>query len=185
MGCVDRRNALLTAKSMLATTDMDAFAGRCLLSCPTRGGDVFDHLVGLLRACSDRASAPQVPLLREKVTAGCWPTAVLGCTAPRRLHDTSRRPSVRNPLSRSSWPCMGPGAMSTGSPTFRTVTDTATATRTAIWWSGLLGFDWDERCSLAGSVVSSMSWWRFVQEYTHERRCCRFFLRSRNQQTRN
>jgi len=67
--CVDRRNALLTAKSMLATTDMDAFAGRCLLSCPTRGGDVFDHLVGLLRACSDRASAQQVPLLREKVAA--------------------------------------------------------------------------------------------------------------------
>uniref|UniRef100_A0A7S1AWD0 VWFA domain-containing protein n=1 Tax=Noctiluca scintillans TaxID=2966 RepID=A0A7S1AWD0_NOCSC len=67
--CVDRRNALLTAKSMLATTDIDAFAGRCLLSCPTRGGDVFDHLVGLLRACSDRASAQQVPLLREKVAA--------------------------------------------------------------------------------------------------------------------
>jgi hypothetical protein len=65
--CVARRNALLAAKSMLAATDIDAFAGRCLVSCPTRGGDVFDHLIGLLRSCGDAACAKQVPLLREKV----------------------------------------------------------------------------------------------------------------------
>lgn len=64
--CVEKRNALLTAQRIVATTDLDAFAGRCAVSCPTRGGEVFHCLVALLAASRTGARAP---LLAEKVSA--------------------------------------------------------------------------------------------------------------------
>merc|ERR1712060_241355 len=60
--CVEKRNALRTAQRIVATTDADAFAGRCAVSCPTRGGEVFHCLVALLANGDAR-----VPLLKEKV----------------------------------------------------------------------------------------------------------------------
>lgn len=62
--CVEKRNALLTAQRIVATTDLGAFAGRCAVSCPTRGGEAFNCLVALLVAGSK-----DIPLLREKVAA--------------------------------------------------------------------------------------------------------------------
>jgi len=62
--CVAKRNALCTAQRIVATSDLDAFAGRCLVSCPTRGGEVFNCLVALLAAGSE-----EVPNLSEKVAA--------------------------------------------------------------------------------------------------------------------
>jgi Mg-chelatase subunit ChlD/2'-5' RNA ligase len=62
----DKRNALRTAQRILATENMDSFAGRCAVSCPTRGGAAFECLVGLLAASGDSCS---VPLLREKIEA--------------------------------------------------------------------------------------------------------------------
>merc|ERR1712060_488588 len=62
--CVEKRNALRTAQRILVTTDLDAFAGRCAVSCPTRGGEVFHCLVALLAVATK-----EVPLLFEKITA--------------------------------------------------------------------------------------------------------------------
>lgn len=62
--CVEKRNALRTAQRIVATTDLDAFAGRCAVSCPTRGGEVFNCLVALLAAGTEK-----VPHICEKVTA--------------------------------------------------------------------------------------------------------------------
>merc|ERR1719201_62558 len=60
--CVEKRNALRTAQRIVATTDLDAFAGRCAVSCPTRGGEVFNCLVALLAVGSQ-----EVPHLSQKV----------------------------------------------------------------------------------------------------------------------
>merc|ERR1712227_1099210 len=46
--CVEKRNALRTAQRIVCTEDLDAFAGRCAVSCPTRGGEAFHCLVALL-----------------------------------------------------------------------------------------------------------------------------------------
>jgi len=62
--CVEKRNALLTAQRILASSDLNAFAGRCLVSCPTRGGEVFNCVVTLLAA-----GGKQAPHLCEKVKA--------------------------------------------------------------------------------------------------------------------
>jgi hypothetical protein len=62
--CVEKRNALRTAQHIIATADPDAFAGRCSVSCPTRGGEVFNCVVALLAVGDEN-----VPLLREKVAA--------------------------------------------------------------------------------------------------------------------
>lgn len=62
--CVAKRNALCTAQRIVATSDLDAFAGRCLVSCPTRGGEVFNCVVALLAAGSQ-----EVPNLSQKVEA--------------------------------------------------------------------------------------------------------------------
>jgi len=59
--CIEKRNALLTARHIATTTTMEAFIGRCAVSCPTRGGTVFDCLVALLGADSQR------PLVDAKV----------------------------------------------------------------------------------------------------------------------
>lgn len=59
--CIEKRNALLTARRIARTNCMDAFVGRCAVSCPTRGGLVFENLVALL------ASGTQVPMLASKV----------------------------------------------------------------------------------------------------------------------
>jgi len=68
--CVERRNALITARRILATADLTAFAGRCDVSCPTRGGSVFENVVGLLTACSgDSSMAKAIPHFPEKVVA--------------------------------------------------------------------------------------------------------------------
>jgi hypothetical protein len=61
---VEKRNALRTAQRILATADLDAFAGRCAVSCPTRGGDVFNCVVALLAA-----GRSDVPYFSEKVAA--------------------------------------------------------------------------------------------------------------------
>lgn len=45
---LEQRNALLTAKRIVASADLNAFAGRCFVSCPTRGGLVFECVVALL-----------------------------------------------------------------------------------------------------------------------------------------
>lgn len=68
---VEQRNALRTARRAVAAGDLDAFAGRCAVSCPTRGGAVFDCVVALLAASVDGggAGAAKVPMLREKVAA--------------------------------------------------------------------------------------------------------------------
>lgn len=67
---VDSRNALITAKRILATDDLNAFIGRCDVSCPTRGGSVFECVVGLLTACSDNTSMVKaIPHFLEKVMA--------------------------------------------------------------------------------------------------------------------
>merc|ERR1712151_1085155 len=67
---VDRRNALITAKRILATADLSAFAGRCDVSCPTRGGSVFECVVGLLTACSgDPSVSKTIPHFLDKVVA--------------------------------------------------------------------------------------------------------------------
>lgn len=65
--CVERRNALHTAKRIIATEDLNAFAGRCFVSCPTRGGLVFECVVALLIATSTGNAT--IPRLREKVAA--------------------------------------------------------------------------------------------------------------------
>merc|ERR1711976_102836 len=62
--CVEKRNALRTAQRIVATTDLDAFAGRCAVSCPTRGGEAFNCLVALLAVSGQTA-----PLIHEKVAA--------------------------------------------------------------------------------------------------------------------
>jgi hypothetical protein len=62
--CVEKRNALRTAQRIIATTDLDAFAGRCAVSCPTRGGEAFNCLVALLAVGGQTA-----PLIHEKVAA--------------------------------------------------------------------------------------------------------------------
>merc|ERR1711953_1198834 len=62
--CVEKRNALRTAQRIVATGDLDAFAGRCVVSCPTRGGEVFNCLVALLAVAKK-----EVPFLVEKVRA--------------------------------------------------------------------------------------------------------------------
>merc|ERR1719316_423699 len=62
--CVEKRNALRTAQRIVCTADLDAFAGRCAVSCPTRGGEVFNCLVALLAVGDSK-----VPLLQEKVAA--------------------------------------------------------------------------------------------------------------------
>lgn len=61
--CVEKRNALLTARRIVASADLDAFAGRLAVSCPTRGGEVFNNVVTLLAAGS------AVPHLQEKIEA--------------------------------------------------------------------------------------------------------------------
>lgn len=66
--CVEQRNALLTARRIVAASDLDAFAGRCYVSCPTRGGAVFHCVVALLGA-SGGGCRVAVPYLCEKVRA--------------------------------------------------------------------------------------------------------------------
>lgn len=67
---IERRNALITAKRILATEDLNAFIGRCDVSCPTRGGSVFECVVGLLTACSeDVLMLKTIPHFVEKVIA--------------------------------------------------------------------------------------------------------------------
>lgn len=72
--CVEKRNALRTAQRIIATSDLQAFAGRCAVSCPTRGGEAFNCLVALLAVGNQ-----EVPLLQEKVAAIL--TGKLGDTA--------------------------------------------------------------------------------------------------------
>lgn len=69
--CVEQRNCLITARRIVGASDLDAFAGRCFVSCPTRGGLVFECVVSLLAACGggDHMTEPAVPHLREKVAA--------------------------------------------------------------------------------------------------------------------
>lgn len=66
--CVEQRNALRTAQRILASSSLDAFFGRCAVSCPTRGGSVFECLVALLCAGGIVNGSP-APLLLEKVQA--------------------------------------------------------------------------------------------------------------------
>jgi 2'-5' RNA ligase len=64
---VEHRNALLTAKHIVATENLEAFAGRCFVSCPTRGGLVFDCVVGLLVVGS--IDGTRICNLNSKITA--------------------------------------------------------------------------------------------------------------------
>lgn len=70
---VASRNTLLTARRIVSTSDLDAFVGRCAVSCPTRGGTVWNNVVGLLASCGGPgvggAAAAAVPHLKEKVEA--------------------------------------------------------------------------------------------------------------------
>eukprot|EP01047_Picozoa_sp_COSAG01_P052833 COSAG01_NODE_5596_length_4157_cov_253.600296_1_plen_926_part_00 len=59
------RNELTTAKLIASSTDPRAIAGRVMAACPTRGGGVFDRLVGLL--CAGEVDGNAIPLLRKKV----------------------------------------------------------------------------------------------------------------------
>merc|ERR1711920_768717 len=69
--CIERRNALLTARRIIAAADLDAFAGRCAVSCPTRGGAVFNCLVALLgtgaAGSGGDGNGAEVPHICEKV----------------------------------------------------------------------------------------------------------------------
>jgi len=47
------------------TCDLEAFAGRILVSCPTRGGDVFERVVSLLT--TGRVDSVPISNLSEKV----------------------------------------------------------------------------------------------------------------------
>jgi hypothetical protein len=69
---IEKRNALLTAQRIVATEDLDAFSGRLAVSCPIRGGDVFNNVVCLLTSCD----GAKVFNLKEKVT--CLLTGKIG-----------------------------------------------------------------------------------------------------------
>jgi len=57
--------AFTTAKRIAATTDMDAFVGRLIVSCPTRGGLVFDKLIGVM--CEGRLAGEMISSVAEKI----------------------------------------------------------------------------------------------------------------------
>jgi hypothetical protein len=69
---IEKRNALLTARRIVATDDLDAFAGRLAVSCPIRGGEVFNNVVALLTSCD----GAKVSHLLEKIT--CVLTGKIG-----------------------------------------------------------------------------------------------------------
>ena len=59
------RNEVLTARRIVSTRDLHAFCGRLMNSCPTRGGPVFDAVLGLL--CTGVVNNERIPLLFEKI----------------------------------------------------------------------------------------------------------------------
>lgn len=61
------RNSLATAKRIACSTCTTAVAGRLMAACPTRGGAVFESLVGLLARgeCDGRP----IPILQKKIRA--------------------------------------------------------------------------------------------------------------------
>eukprot|EP01048_Picozoa_sp_COSAG05_P004758 COSAG05_NODE_268_length_12518_cov_6.452774_3_plen_85_part_00 len=58
---VRERNELLTAKRIACSENPAAMAGRLIAACPTRGGGVFERLVGLL--ASGEVDGTPIPLL--------------------------------------------------------------------------------------------------------------------------
>ncbi len=61
------RNSLATAKQIAFSTDSTAVAGRLMAACPTRGGAVFESLIGLL--ARGECDGQQIPMLRKKIRA--------------------------------------------------------------------------------------------------------------------
>ena len=61
------RNSLATAKRIACSTSIVGVAGRLMAACPTRGGAVFNSLVGLL--ARGECDGQPIPMLRKKVRA--------------------------------------------------------------------------------------------------------------------
>jgi hypothetical protein len=144
------RNETLTARRIACTRDLHAFCGRLMLSCPTRGGAVFDALLALL--CTGQVNGAPIPLLVDKVRAimkGCCrfsaevdekvmsngercvlflffflvihSRSAATCTAPQRRPSGCVMRWVVRPLVASSLRCTAPSAGSTERATCRCV----------------------------------------------------------------
>jgi len=62
---VEKQKNYLFAKKIALSPDLFSFTGRILSECPTRGGEVFDNLVGILGLGS--VDLVKIPLLFEKI----------------------------------------------------------------------------------------------------------------------